>query len=313
MWTKKTTLAALLSIARFWPGVEAKHIRRELTSKSAKTAKTVCLEFGFEIDVVVAGSATPIAGPTSLTPACLGDGGLCLADFTAGGDYNSDGCQQYLECLGENGPSFVGSWWFNRDVPTDVSFAFKESQVCASVLSDALNTKTSMELWDQDVLGQPLERFRDFKVNYEIVNPGAGGSVAFVNFYVRAQPGRGIFYDCNFVFLAPVTTAGAQDVIFFDRDTPSSSARKCTAGYCTPPGPIDNGCVDGNSINDYLAANPTAVFGVGNKEWYSFVLTNGSSNQDNKNLEVCWSDVLFTRVDEDGMKIINTYEFTSLN
>ena len=83
MWTKKTALAALLSIARFWPGTEAKHIRRELASKTGKSAKTVCLEFGLETDVVAAGSATPIgaAGPTAATPGCLVDGAACLADF----------------------------------------------------------------------------------------------------------------------------------------------------------------------------------------------------------------------------------------
>eukprot|EP00986_Skeletonema_menzelii_P020729 scaffold32147_cov160-Skeletonema_menzelii.AAC.1 len=172
-----------------------------------------------------------------------------------------------------------------------------------------------MELWDQDSLGEPLKQFREFEVDYDIVNSGKGGSVAFVNFYVRAQPGREIYFDCNFVFRAPDVSTGTKGTISIDLDTPSASARKCTADYCTPPGPINGGCEDGNSINSYLIANPNAVFGVGNKEWYTFVLTNGSTDQqDNENLDVCWSDVSFTRViDEAGTKIINTFEFTSLN
>jgi len=315
MWTKKTPLAALLLIARFGPGVEAK-VRSPKSDKSptSKAGKKVCLEYGFLNDVVVKGSATPIAGKTKETPACLADGSFCGEDLTTGGDFNSDGCQKYFNCLGkeENGPSFIEPWWFNRDV-TDSSFRFEEGKVCAGISSTAGNSKTSMELWDQDFLGEPLKQFREFKVDYDIENSGNGGSVAFVNFYVRAQPGRSIYYDCNFVFRAPDVSNGAQGTISINLDTPSGGARKCTANYCTPPGPIDDGCVDGNSINDYLTANPNAVFGVGNKEWYTFVLTNGSTQQNNENLDVCWSDVSFTRVDEAGTKIVNTFEFTSLN
>jgi hypothetical protein len=325
MWSK-TTLAALFIIARNGPSVQAQRVRSheakstkspsasDTKSPTSKAGKKVCLEYGFLNDVVVKGSATPISGSTRATPACLADGGLCLADFGNGGDYNSDGCQKYLKCLGkeENGPSFIEPWWFNRDV-TDSSFVFEEGKVCAGISSNAEASKTSMELWDQDFLGEPLDRFREFKVDYEIVEPGAGGSVAFVNFYVRAEPGREIFYDCNFVFLAPDTTAGAQGTISIDLDTPSDSARKCIADYCTPFGPINGGCETGNSINDYLTDNPNAVFGVGNKEWYTFVLTNGSTGQDNEDLDVCWSDVSFTRVDGAGTKIVNTFEFTSLN
>eukprot|EP00986_Skeletonema_menzelii_P007887 scaffold3134_cov111-Skeletonema_menzelii.AAC.5 len=318
MWTKKTPLAALLLIiARFGPGVEAK-VRSPKSSKipTSKAGKKVCLEYAFLTDVVVKGSATPIAGPTGLSGCTsLPPSGVCCTEGAACALGSPDACDAYSACLRDpaNGPVVVGDWWFNRDV-TDSSFRFEEGKVCAGISSDASNdSKTSMELWDQDSLGERLDRFREFKVDYDIVNSGNGGSVAFVNFYVRAQPGRSIYYDCNFVFRAPDVSTGAQGTISIDLDTPSDSARKCTATYCTPPGPIDDGCVDNNSINDYLTDNPNAVFGVGNNEWYTFVLTNGSTGQDNDDLDVCWSDVSFTRVDEAGTKIINTFEFTSLN
>jgi hypothetical protein len=98
--------------------------------------------------------------------------------------------------------------------------------------------------------------------------------------------------------------------ILINLDTQSDSARKCTGG-CLGTNTADNtGCVNGNSLQQYIDANSGAVMGVGNGESYTHVLNTGSTNQDNSGSDVCWKDAVFTRVDENGVQVIDQYEFT---
>ncbi len=259
------------------------------TPKSSKAGKEVCLEYAFVNDEVIAGSSTPLQGPTAATQACLDQFAKCFGtedgDLANGGDYFSKGCNDWLECLEKNpkddGPAFNDPWFMNRDV-SDGQIIFEDGRVCASIPLDGGDGKARMELWDPTYLNDPLDRFRQFKVPYDIVTTSSGSN-AYVNVYLRVNKDRTTYYDCNLTFNAPTTASGSSGEIFIDLTTSSTSAR-------TRTGADNTGCVNGNSIQDYIDANSAgtgAVMGVGNKEWYTFVINDGSTNQDNAGLSVC--------------------------
>lgn len=82
------------------------------------------------------------------------------------------------------------------------------------------------------------------------------------------------------------------------------------AGGTSPPGA---GCDGALTIEDYLSANSGAVLGAGNGEFYAFTLDTGSTNQDDKGLEVCWSDVSITTDNgSGGATQIDNYAFGEL-
>jgi hypothetical protein len=285
------------------------------TPKSSKAGKQVCLEYAFVNDEVIAGSSTPLQGPTSTTPACADQYTKCFGtedgDLTNGGDYFSEGCNDWLECLEKNpkddGPAFNNPWFINRDV-SDGQIVFEDGRVCASIPTDNGDGKSRLELWDPTYLNEPLDRFRQFKVPYDIVT-ASSGSNAYVNVYLRVNKDSTQYFDCSFTFSAPTTTSGSSDEIVINIDTPSNSARKRA-------GADDTGCTTGKSIQDYIDDNAAlsniAVMGVGNKEWYTFAINDGSTGQVNAGLSVCWGKVEFTRVDENDIQVINTYEWTTL-
>ena len=243
-------------------------------SEKSKAGKKVCLEYAFINDVVIKGSSTPLQGPTQNTPECAEDGARCAADFANGG-YFSKGCTSWLKCLQknpkDNGPAFNNPWFMNRDV-SDGQIVFEDGRVCGNIPTDNGDGKARMELWDPTYLNERLDRFRQFKVPYEIVTPTAG-SQAYVNVYLRENSASTSYYDCRLNFEAPAaTTSGTTGEILIDLDTPSDSAAKCAAG---------------TSIQDYIDDNNDAVMGVGNGEWYTFAINDGSTAQSNAGLSVC--------------------------
>ena len=328
MWTKKTSLAALLISARCGSGVDAKRIRSPRSSKNpsiksskaptSKAGKKVCLEFGFLNDVVAAGSSTPIGadGPNGLlacypdfpaaptTPpldsaVCCDELSLCVAG------YASSECDPYFECLQDpaTGPVFVGDWWLQRDVFNGEMF-FEEDAVCGRITNTELNSRTRFELWNDVHLGMPLGLFKEFSVGYDYrsTRTNGGGIGGYLNMYLRVDENSTAYYDCNLDFNILPNEVGTGTLSVTPK-TVVSAAR--SSGN-------DNGCDGGTTIEDYLDANPDAVMGVGNGELYTFVLNTGSTKQDNENLEICWGDVSIKHVDEAGNIYANTFEFTTL-
>ena len=287
MWTKKTPLAALLLIARFGPGVEAK-VRSPKSDKSptSKAGKKVCLEYGFLNEVVAAGSSTPIAGPTS---------SVCSTEGTACALGSPDACDAYAACLRDpaNGPVVVGDWWLQRDVSYGEMF-FEEDAVCGEITSTEDLSRTRFELWDDVYIGKSLGLFKKFSVGYDFRSVG-GGSGGYLNLYLRATD-NGNYYDCRLDFSIP-NVVGTGTLVVTPETVPSSGS---------------SGCGGTPTIEQYHADNPGAVMGVGNGELYAFVLNTGSTNQDNSGQEICWSDASVKRYDETGAIIVKTWEFTTL-
>ena len=305
MWTKKTPLAALLLIAHFGPGVEAQKVRSPKSDKSptSKAGKKVCLEYGFETEVIAAGSpeSDPI-GPGRNGPSACGAGepsAVCCADLTACAGGSPDACDDYTACLQDpaNGPVLVGNWWLQRDVKFGEVF-FEEGAVCGRITSTEGDSRTKLELWDDTFLGMDLSLFKKFSAGYDFRSTG-GGSGGYLNLYMRATD-NGNYYDCRLDFSIP-NVVGTGTLVVTPETVPSSvsstAATKCGG---TP------------TIQQYLAANPGAVMGVGNGELYAFTLDTGSTGQNNSGQEICWSDVSFQRYDETGGIIVKTWEFTTL-
>jgi len=318
MWTKKTSLAALLISARCGSGVDAKKLRSPNSSTNSsiksskaptsKAGKKVCLEFGFLNDVVAAGSPDPIGadGPNGLG-ACLasphGPGAVCCDELSlcvAG--YASSECDPYFECLQDpdNGPVLVGDWWLQRDVINGEMF-FEEDAVCGRISVTDGDSRTRFELWNDVHLGMDLDLFKEFSVGYNYRALG-GGSGGYLNMYLRVAD-NAVYYDCNLTFNIPNEVGTG--TLLVTPETVVSSARTFSSGDA-------NGCIAGTTIEDYLVANPYAVMGVGNGELYTFALNTGSTGQDNENLEICWGDVSIKHVDEAGNIYANTFEFTTL-
>jgi len=292
-------------------------------SKSAKTpspsggkaGKKVCLEYGFFNDVVAKGSSDPIGADGPNGPgACLASpplpSAVCCDELAAA--LISGNFDDYYKCLSDpdNGPVLVGNWWLQRDNNNGQIF-FTEDAVCGKITVDAADSRTRLELWDDKYIDMRLDQFKEFKVDYNVVST-AGNSGGYPNMYVRTAAGRNTYYDCSFVFLIP-NVAGSSGTFVITPETVIDSARRWTG---TNPGD-NNGCPGQSSptkitIKDYLAANPNAVMGVGNGEFYAFTLNTGSTGQNNNGQEICWSDVSIERVDAAGTKFFDTYEFTTL-
>eukprot|EP00573_Skeletonema_grethae_P010410 CAMPEP_0201697318 /NCGR_PEP_ID=MMETSP0578-20130828/10683_1 /ASSEMBLY_ACC=CAM_ASM_000663 /TAXON_ID=267565 /ORGANISM="Skeletonema grethea, Strain CCMP 1804" /LENGTH=338 /DNA_ID=CAMNT_0048183463 /DNA_START=76 /DNA_END=1092 /DNA_ORIENTATION=+ len=336
MWSK-TTLAALFIIARNGSGVQAKKRVRTHEAKSTKTpsattepkstksptskaGKTVCLEYGVLNEVVAAGSSDPIGalgpnGPgacfpppqpgTSPLPSAV-----CCADLTACAGGSSDACDDYTACLQDpaNGPVLVGNWWLQRDVSFGEVF-FEEGAVCGQITSTDEDSRTRLELWDDTFHGMDLSLFKKFSAGYDFRST-SGGSGGYLNLYLRVDGSSTAYYDCRLDFLIP-NVEGTGTLVVTPETIGSSNPR--TTG--TNPGD-DNGCPSPNgqiSIQDYLAANPDAVMGVGSGgELYAFVLNTGSTGQDNSGQEVCWSDVSIQYYDESGAIQVESFEFTTI-
>lgn len=317
MWTKKTSLAALLISARCGSGVDAK-LRSPNSSKAptiksskaptSKAGKKVCLEFGFLNDVVAAGSPDPIGadGPNGLG-ACLasppGPGAVCCDELSlcvAG--YASSECDPYFECLQDpaSGPVLVGDWWLQRDVNNGEMF-FEDDAVCGRINSAAPNSRTRFELWNDVHLGMDLGLFKEFSVGYDYRALG-GGSGGYLNMYLRVAD-NAEYYDCRFDFLLDNVVATGTLII-----TPETEGNAFARGSNSASG----SCAGTTTLQAFLDANSDAVMGVGNGELYTFTLNTGSTGQDNSGLEICWGDVSIKHVDEEGTIYENLFEFTTL-
>jgi hypothetical protein len=216
---------------------------------------------------------------------------------------------QGLPKVSHRGWFLAGPWWLNRDVYNGEAY-FTDDALCGRITKTDDNSRTRFELWDENV-NEPLSRYREFKVDYEIIS--TGGNDGYVNLYVRVNSARTTYYDCNFVFNTDGNVGSGQ--ILINLDTQSNSARTCTSSGCLGTNTADDtGCVNGNSLQQYIDANAAnsnaAVMGVGNAETYTHVLNTGSTGQDNQGSDVCWKDAVFTRVDENGVQVISEYEFT---
>jgi hypothetical protein len=281
-----------------------------------KAGKKVCLEYGFLNDVVAKGSSTPIGADGPNGPgACLASpplpSAVCCNELTAA--LPSGPFDDYYKCLSDppiGPPVLVGNWWLQRDNNNGQIF-FTEDAVCGKITVDAADSRTRLELWDDKYIDMPLGQFKEFKVDYNVVSqgPGTGG---YPNMYVRTAAGRNTYYDCSFVFLIP-EAAGASGTLVITPETVIDSARQWGG---SPPG-NNNGCPGQSSatkttIKKYLTDNPDAVMGVGNGEFYAFTLNTGSTGQDNKESEICWSDVSIKRADAAGTIFVDKYEFTTL-
>mmetsp|Transcript_25789 Transcript_25789/g.38447 ORF Transcript_25789/g.38447 Transcript_25789/m.38447 type:complete len:330 (+) Transcript_25789:133-1122(+) len=328
MWTKKTSLAALLISARCGSGVDAHQLRSPKSSKNpsiksskaptSKAGKKVCLEFGFLNDVVGEGSSTPIGAdgpngacypaypdltvPPLASAVCCAELSLCVAG------YASSECDPYFECLQDpaTGPVFVGDWWLQRGVFNGEMY-FVEGAVCGKITSTADDSRTRFELWNDVHLDMSLGFFKEFSVGYNYLAVGSG-SGGYLNMYLRVDETSTAYYDCNLVFSILPNEVGT-GTLLVTPETVVSSARTFSSGNDNGN---DNGCDEGTTIEDYLDANPGAVMGVGNGELYTFVLNTGSTGQDNSGSEICWGDVSIKHVDEEGTIYENLFEFTTL-
>lgn len=327
MWTKKTSLAALLISARHGSGVDAQRIRSPKSSKNpsiksskaptSKAGKKVCLEFGFLNDVVGEGSPDAIGaeGPNGAcypgfpdltvpplpSAVCCAELSLCVAG------YASIECDPYFECLQDpaTGPVFVGDWWLQRGVFNGEMY-FVEGAVCGKITNTELNSRTRFELWNDVHLGMDLGFFKEFSVGYNYLDVGSG-SGGYLNMYLRVNENSAVYYDCNLVFNIP--NAVGTGTLLVTPETVGDTRTYTSGGVVLGN---DNGCSGTTTIEDYLIANPDAVMGVGNGELYTFVLNTGSTGQDNENLEICWGDVSIKHVDEAGTIYENLFEFTTL-
>jgi hypothetical protein len=156
-----------------------------------------------------------------------------------------------------------------------------------------MDSKTTLELWDEKYINMPLGLFKEFKVDYDVID-SPGANTGYLNFYLRSAASNTNYYDCRFDFLIP--NAVGRGTLAITPDTVKSAS----GGSCP------------STIKDYLAANPNAVMGVGNGEKYAFVLVTGSTGQNNSGQHTCWSNVSIERVDAVGTKFFDTYEFTTL-
>jgi hypothetical protein len=87
-----------------------------------------------------------------------------LKDATASGNFD-----KYFKCLRDpkNGPVLVGDWWLQRDVNNGQIY-FKEGAVCAQISASAMDSKTTLELWDEKYINMSLGLFQEFKVDYDV-------------------------------------------------------------------------------------------------------------------------------------------------
>ena len=309
MWTKKTPLAALLfTIARSGSsGVEAKRKRSPKSPKEPKQPKAVCLEYGFETDVVVAGSPDPVGtnGPTGLAGCANPSTGVCctegLACFTSGAP--SDDCDAYNACLQDpaNGPVLVGKWWLQPDVSYGEVY-FTEDAVCGAITSTEDDSRTRLQLWEETYINMELDRFKKFSVDYNFISTG-GSSGGYLNFYLRTDGTSSEYFDCRIDYSIPNAVGiGTLEIFPYTKGTANT--------WSTGDG---TGCSGQISVLDYLDANSGAVMGVGNTELYTFVLNGGSTGQDNSGQEICWSDVSIQHYDNiTGDILVTTYDFTTL-
>eukprot|EP00986_Skeletonema_menzelii_P016750 scaffold15746_cov185-Skeletonema_menzelii.AAC.1 len=274
--------------------VQAQKVRLPKSSKipTSKAGKKVCLEYGFETEVIAAGSATPIgaSGPTGLGPCLASSPGVCCTEGAACFGGSPDACDAYAACLRDpaNGPVVVGDWWLQRDVSFGEIF-FEEDAVCGEITSTEKASRTRFELWDDTFLGMNLTLFKKFSVGYDFRSTG-GGSGGYLNLYLRVDGNTTDFYDCNFIYQIPNEEGTGTLVV-----TPETVTSSVQNNYGS-----DKGCSGTPTILDYLADNPDAVMGVGNGGLYAFVLNTGSTNQDNSGQEICWSDASVQRYDETG-------------
>jgi hypothetical protein len=314
MWTKKTPLAALLLIARFGPGVEAK-VRSPKSDKSptSKAGKKVCLEYGFLNEVVAAGSSTPIGalGPSG-PGACSLDlpSKVCCDELTVcpNPNFASSDCDAYFECLQDpaSGPVLVGNWWLQPNVVFGEMF-FEEGAVCGRITSTEDDSRTRFELWDDTFLGMDLGLFKKFSAGYDFRST-SGGSGGYLNLYLRVDGSSTAYYDCRLDFLIP-NEVGSGTLVVTPETIGTSNPRTTGANPGNPNGCPNSGQI---SIQDYLSDNSAAVMGVGNGEFYAFTLNTGSRGQNNSGQEVCWSDVSIQYYDESGAIQVESFEFTTI-
>ena len=166
------------------------------------------------------------------------------------------------------------------------------------------------------ILSCTYSHITQFSVDYELVSRAdvAGAtsrSDGFVNVYLRADVGNTAFYDCRLNYLIQSPVAGGTGTITI---TPSTVADSSAVWAGSGTSPAGAGCPTGTqSIAQYLAENSNAVLGVGNTELYAFTLDTGSTNQDDKGLKVCWSDVSITTDNgSGGATQIDNYAFSEL-
>ena len=312
MWTKKTPLAALpFIIARSGSsGVEAHRRRSPKSPKGPKQPKAVCLEYGFETNVVVAGSATPVGtdGPTGIEACLPGSSttGVCctegLACFVSGASDSTE-CVAYNTCLQDpaNGPVLVGKWWLQPDASYGEVY-FTEDAVCGNITSTEDDSRTRLQLWEEGYINMALDRFKKFSVDYNFISTG-GSSGGYLNFYLRTDGTSSEYYDCRIDYSIPnAVGTGTLDVFPYTKGT----ANTWSTGDST-------GCSGQISVLDYLAVHQNVVMGVGNTELYTFVLNGGSTGQNNSGQEICWSDVSIQHYDDiTGDILVTSYEFNTL-
>lgn len=207
----------------------------------------------------------------------------------------------------ESGPVLVGNWWLQPDVLFGEMY-FEDEAVCGKITSDNLNSRTRAELWDDTYKGMNLDLFKKFSVGYDFRTP-SGGSGGYLNMYLRVDGSSTLYFDCRLDFSIP-NVQGSGTLVVTPETIGLSNQHNPSEG--TPGNP--NGCPPNGqiSIQDYLVANPYAVMGVGNIEAYTFTLNGGSTDQNNADQLICWSDVSIQIYDETGAIQVQSFEFTTL-
>ena len=118
--------------------------------------------------------------------------------------------------------------------------------------------------------------------------------------YLHSEAGKTNFFDCRLDFLIPSTVGTGTLVV--TKDT--------VAGNSDDGDTPALGCGGATTLQQYLDNNSGAVLGAGDSSQgsiYSFVLSTGSTNQNNNGLEVCWSNVAITTNTE-----TTNFEFSEL-
>jgi hypothetical protein len=295
MWTKTTTLTALLFIARFGSGVEAEALRSlksKPSNKSSKAGKTVCLEFGFETDVVLPDgpipprdqTCDPLIPPTYTTPNPL---------------YDPEQCPIYFEPLLLEDPSSASSQYEQVDgrdalcivnplSSTDAGDKFFMSYV--GTLSSDLTDTTGLLFPDT-----PLSDFEKLSYDFYVddcqgIKPSCPEQF-YAGVYARESAAKTNFFDCRINFVPDTGgVEGTWTTFTFTADTPG---RNCGNSACTV------GCVgtswtagDQHSLNEYIAEVPGAVLSSGFAQ--AFNLNIGDSAAGDAGLRGCYGDIRFT-------------------
>jgi len=206
----------------------------------------------------------------------------------------------YYKCLETKG--VVNSpWVFIRDTfGSVVTFTNanggsngSSGSVCSKITGNpTVGQKADIELWSQEFFETRLDDFNNFSVDYKVVSQSTPTATIeyYVNIYVRRNEDVGLFYDCRFDYkpdtVAPIAPLLPTEwkPLQVNMDTKTFQTAKWSKSDITD-------CSIYRTLNDFLAAYPDAVFGVGNGQLETIdLVAGGGGSSVFTGLEVCWDN-----------------------